>query len=436
MKSRFIAALVICTCLFVALSQTQNPLQTESNINPKSANLSEDWLDGWYSRTEHLIIGSEGAGVDYQIPITVHYGNGTSFGSDVYCYALCQTDFDDIRFTESDGTTLISHWREEYVAEDYAHFWIRITDDLSNNITIYMYYENKGASSMSNGTATFIFFDDFETGNLDRWTLAESNWNVQGSIVRNGDYAAFGNSFDVEERELEKNLTIDSTFLVHMWIREVDVETGNSFYFGMTRDQNGTWVYSAIPHESKQQYYNGTHWLDWPENNNVSALTWHRLEFAMDLSEQKQFAWNNRQLMGNVTILNEDGVPVESISTVGPVTNWVEGMDGWIDDYYVRKWIQDEPINGIWGNLISITHTMTSTTTSTSYETTSTSTMSCNTSSQMTTSSLSSTTSNQTSTSTTPWYGSIGSMISIIITIGSTVVIVIVIVLIIRNRTP
>jgi hypothetical protein len=37
-----------------------------------------------------------------------------------------QADFDDIRFTDDDQTTLIDHWREEYTASTSATFWVEV----------------------------------------------------------------------------------------------------------------------------------------------------------------------------------------------------------------------------------------------------------------------------------------------------------------------
>jgi len=81
-----------------------------------------------------------------------------------------QPDFDDIRFMDSDGSTPLSHWREDYTASDSATFWVKVPSVPSGDKTIYLYYGHDAASSASDGDATFIFFDDF-SGDLSKWNI-------------------------------------------------------------------------------------------------------------------------------------------------------------------------------------------------------------------------------------------------------------------------
>ncbi|RLI85618.1 MAG: hypothetical protein DRP01_05810, partial [Archaeoglobales archaeon] len=79
----------------------------------------------------------------------------TDNGEDVYLNEKCRTDFGDVRFTKSDGTTLIDYWMERKVDGDYAVFWVEIPDDLSSSsATIYIYYGKSDATTTSNGENT------------------------------------------------------------------------------------------------------------------------------------------------------------------------------------------------------------------------------------------------------------------------------------------
>jgi hypothetical protein len=61
----------------------------------------------WTYKKSHSIVGSTaGALTNYQMKFIVHYGSGTDSGEDVYCDSQCRTDFDDIRFTDSNGNLL------------------------------------------------------------------------------------------------------------------------------------------------------------------------------------------------------------------------------------------------------------------------------------------------------------------------------------------
>lgn len=145
------------------------------------------WLQGWNFRKSHDIVGASGAGSDYQVMFNLHYGSGSDDGQNVYLNSLCQTDFDDVRFTKLDHS-LLDYWLEIKVNSDYAIYWVKIAYDLSENRTIYIYYGNSTASSASNGMATFDgLFDDFEGE-----TLNTTKWTVTGTGNVTTDHAYTG----------------------------------------------------------------------------------------------------------------------------------------------------------------------------------------------------------------------------------------------------
>ena len=142
------------------------------------------WLIGWVYRKSHVINSAAGTGTNYQVQITAHYGDGTDSDDDVYCNGHCKTDFGDIRFTSSDGSTLLDYWMQEKTDGDRAVFWVEIAEDLSSeNRTIYINYGNDSATTLSNGEDTFIFFDDFLGTALDatKWDIHNGNANISVS---------------------------------------------------------------------------------------------------------------------------------------------------------------------------------------------------------------------------------------------------------------
>jgi len=135
------------------------------------------WLDGWTYRKMHVINAQEGAGTNYQVKITVHYGSGTDSGADVYLNEKCKTDFGDIRFTDNDQETELDCWMENKTDSDNAIFWVEVSDNLNNSdVTIYTCYGNTDAITTSNGLNTFPFFEDF-LGSV----VNTSDWSVVGS---------------------------------------------------------------------------------------------------------------------------------------------------------------------------------------------------------------------------------------------------------------
>ncbi len=140
------------------------------------------WLDGWSHRKGHVVRGAEDAGCDYQISYRVNYGTGTDIDENVYCDTNCQSDFRDIRFTNYNSTIVYDYWIEEFTPLEYAIFWVKIADNLTLDVAMWVYYGNTTVSSQSNGTETFIFFDDFEDGIIDPDRWSEYNMDVGASF--------------------------------------------------------------------------------------------------------------------------------------------------------------------------------------------------------------------------------------------------------------
>jgi hypothetical protein len=112
---------------------------------------------------------------------------GESSGSDVYCNNHCNNDFSDIRFTKADRSTFLDYWIESYNNES-ASVWVKLdhipTSTSSGLFNIY--YGNPYGTSASNGSNTFLFFDDFIGLSLDpaKWTIIEGTPSISNSICK------------------------------------------------------------------------------------------------------------------------------------------------------------------------------------------------------------------------------------------------------------
>ena len=147
------------------------------------------WMPNWCRRKKHTINMTALAGTDYQIGIKVYKGagadgievvGGITMGK-VYCGGNCQNDFGDLRFTASDGTSLLAYWidGDSLVAGTSCVFWVKVTGDITaGNVEIYVYYDTAGATATtSNFDNTFIFGDPLDNIALDvaRWTSVDGN---------------------------------------------------------------------------------------------------------------------------------------------------------------------------------------------------------------------------------------------------------------------
>jgi len=126
------------------------------------------WLSGWKYRRPITIDNSNNTNnlTDYQVLVTVDTASLISTGK-------MRSDGGDIRFTDSDGVTLLSYWIQEGINTSSTKIWVKIPSiPASSKKTIYLYYGNPNATSQSNGSNTFLSFDDFEDGVITDWTAS------------------------------------------------------------------------------------------------------------------------------------------------------------------------------------------------------------------------------------------------------------------------
>ena len=150
---------------------------------------------GFDIRKQVTITGStDGAQTEYPVELVIHYGSGTDSGNDIYMGSQCQTDFGDIRFTASDGLTILDYWIQEKTDSDSATIWVKIQDIPANpsTTTIYVYYDStETTSTTSSGENTFLFFDDFTGTSLD------AQWDdTTGTPSVGSGYATLSNDPD------------------------------------------------------------------------------------------------------------------------------------------------------------------------------------------------------------------------------------------------
>ncbi|MEA1993807.1 MAG: DUF2341 domain-containing protein, partial [Euryarchaeota archaeon] len=136
------------------------------NYTSMSSVTIEYWWDtDWTKRKKITIAENSGNDLtDYQIDLSiVHDGD-------------MKANYEDLRFIDSDHNEL-SYWIEDNAA-DPATVWVKILSipEIST-ATVYMYYGNALASSESNGTATFVFFDSFENDTVGN---EPSKWKFGG----------------------------------------------------------------------------------------------------------------------------------------------------------------------------------------------------------------------------------------------------------------
>lgn len=330
------------------------------NLMPYVCGSGESWFEGWSYRKSHVMEKVVGAGTNYQVRITVDYGNGYDFGDTVYVEEKCQPDFQDIRFTGNDGESELDYWLETYVDSVNATFWVEVADDLSmSDVTIYLYYGNDTVSTKSNGEKTFIFFDDFngESLDLDKWTVDESDdvGDVVSYSVNSGVLRVTGTqTYQYNEEKYLANYEITRDVAIESRIRTT-VTDGMKGMFGIgTIYDSGNRMQFVLrkwdnPSTNSIGFY---HLFDGgirfegelnPEDIDTEFRVYtDRFTRSLGLSTLDI----DRSNIGSKTINGLVGVDCKPYITAVIDTNaWTYEAD-W---FFVRKYVDPEPSHGSWG---------------------------------------------------------------------------------------
>lgn len=314
----------------------------------------ESWLAGWSYRKSHEIANATGAGTNYQVRITVHNGSSSDSGSDVYIDNKTQADFDDIRFTDDDGSTLLDYWLEEKVDSDNAEFWFEVQDDLSSsNQTVYIYYGNDGVSSVSNGDNTFLFFDDFNDASLDsdKWysdygkTVTEGTFDGEGSLrlATTGEdgIAVTSKSYNGSESiRLRTRAYMDKNVVSGnwggYWLRD-------GHYTPYVYSKGYMYTYYKIPARNYVRLFESS-------GAGIAQIDIHNGGTFPDAS------WSNAEIVvyGSQTLADliyTDISVSDSTFTSGGI-GVGKGADSkhYVDWLFVSKYISPEPVHGGWGS--------------------------------------------------------------------------------------
>jgi hypothetical protein len=138
---------------------------------------NSSWWNPCWSYRKLLTINGKNEG--YHMKIIV----GNTSGGNVTCNGHTRSDFGDIRFISySDNTTQLSYWLKNYTANTQATLWL---NNSLNDTSIWMYYGNSSASTTSNGTNTFYFFEDFSNG-LSKWVM--DSWNTDSIYINQSQW--------------------------------------------------------------------------------------------------------------------------------------------------------------------------------------------------------------------------------------------------------
>lgn len=144
MNKKKLKSLLVIGLLFSSLLMVLLPSST--------ASIPSGWT---YYKTMTVSNGVAG----YEMFVNVSNASGL-----INCSGHCQPDFDDIIFTDIDDNTTLYHWKEFYVTDQFAWFWVKLPADIVADGAINLVYGNASATDyLSDGSATFYFFEGFDS---------------------------------------------------------------------------------------------------------------------------------------------------------------------------------------------------------------------------------------------------------------------------------
>lgn len=149
-------------------------------VSAPRSEAQEGWWDpGWASRREIRLSDHPD---NFQIRVTLPFYDAA------------------IRFTENAGGGLLPYWVENQT-ENSMTVWVRRVENSDNSI--YVYYNNPGASSASSGENTFVFFDDGSENKMGSYAQVDlytsgmtgsMSWDASGGkydVTTSGDISGW-----------------------------------------------------------------------------------------------------------------------------------------------------------------------------------------------------------------------------------------------------
>jgi len=115
------------------------------------------WFNNSWSRREKIAITNPNATAYTNLPVKIQLPYKSSM----------LANFDDLRFTDSSGTTTIPYWRESTISSGTTTVWVKISSlPSSGSATIYAYYGNAAATAADSSANTFPYIDTFDDGDI------------------------------------------------------------------------------------------------------------------------------------------------------------------------------------------------------------------------------------------------------------------------------
>ena len=291
----------------------------------------------WAFRQEITVTNTGAPLSDYSIRLRVD-SSQTDFWNGI------ENDGRSIHFTGPDGTTPLPFFLDYF---DYggqtAILHVRVASLPTGDTTLYLYFGDSSASSESNASAVFAFYDDFEDGDVSDWTdipPGEVQFALDGSngvLLKTSDsdptggYVTLPAALSGFEGIWRTNRINENGGAANRYALE---NAGENGYGPIISNFGGS---ESFEIEERSGGAGSTLTSDGSPPN-LSQNTWYIVVFrrsgdTMDLDLYDE-SW---------ALI--DSVPSATDATVGSFTRFVVrgGHDFWTDDIRIREYVSPDP---------------------------------------------------------------------------------------------
>lgn len=288
------------------------------------------WLTDW---KYYKPITVSNASADYQTKLSIYTGAGVDGTNIAYCNNHIAADFDDLRFTRTDGTTLLDYWIESVVA-DLATVWVE-NNSGTPDTALRMYYGGT-ETAVSSGANTFIVFDNFERGvNGDSiggaWSEPFPHVNISTDHAYGGTRSAIALSQTIATIPVTASANVAIRF--RYW---KEAAAAANWYHGDATTQAVVYIAAS----SLDLMYYDTAGRD--TGANITADAWQLLELCnFNFTTDTYDIYSNDVLAKSAAAMNTGAASSGLFRLYGNGAS--AGMDSYLDNFIVRKWAATEP---------------------------------------------------------------------------------------------
>ena len=310
-------------------------------------------LDPWYNsswtyRQEMQVDGSAvGAQTNYTMRIIAMNTTGASSGNTVYLKNHAQYDFDDVRFTEADGETLLDYWVENYTVGSIAYFWVEfdaIPAD-PDHTNFYIYYGNDAASSLSNAANTWLQFNDGTS--IAGWTVVTVSggqaitWTPTGGVIHTTSPGGAGDSYLTSNTQAPDDYRLGMKLKADVGLSEDNYQPG--FVFDTAQDNSG-WILRWL------EYTDFDYWRFDLQDNQCNSDPDHAHDIGNWVIYEIEKYDNDWEFYAN-HVSRVTCVDAHDYNYVG-MHAYHHDSASWIDfdDFWVGKFVSPEPTFGAWSS--------------------------------------------------------------------------------------